>query len=414
MPNFFQKNFKNSNLKYIFLVVISIFFFGFGYLFGDLTNKNVFSKAAASDSPIMIPSVLSEVKYYLTNYFVSSKATSTLPTDEDLAYGMLKGYVNAYGDPYTQFFDPEESKQFEEDVKGSFGGIGAVIGYKDQIPAVISVMKDNPAEKAGVRDGDLIISVDGTFVQGMSVDEIVRLVRGEVGTTVTLGVLHKDETKTSEITITRGEIHTPILDTEIINDVFVIHFYSFTETSSIKFSQAMIEFLNSGKNKLIIDLRGNGGGYLESAIDIASFFLPSDKLIVIEKSGKGLPEKATYSKGFNYFANKNLKVAVLINEGSASASEIVAGALKDHGVATIIGEKSFGKGSVQQLIKLSDGSDLKFTVAKWYTPNGVNISESGIVPDILATSSSKVLLDEVGDPIDEQLNKAVKIIRNLK
>ena len=414
MPNFFQKNFKNSNLKYIFLVVISIFFFGFGYLFGDLTNKNVFSKAAASDSPIMIPSVLSEVKYYLTNYFVSSKATSTLPTDEDLAYGMLKGYVNAYGDPYTQFFDPEESKQFEEDVKGSFGGIGAVIGYKDQIPAVISVMKDNPAEKAGVRDGDLIISVDGTFVQGMSVDEIVRLVRGEVGTTVTLGVLHKDETKTSEITITRGEIHTPILDTEIINDVFVIHFYSFTETSSIKFSQAMIEFLNSGKNKLIIDLRGNGGGYLESAIDIASFFLPSDKLIVTEKSGKGLPEKATYSKGFNYFANKNLKVAVLINEGSASASEIVAGALKDHGVATIIGEKSFGKGSVQQLIKLSDGSDLKFTVAKWYTPNGVNISESGIVPDILATSSSKVLLDEAGDPIDEQLNKAVKIIRNLK
>lgn len=414
MPNFFQKNFKNSNLKYIFLVVIAVFFFGFGYLFGDLANKNVFSKASAADSPILIPSVLSEVKYYLSNYFVSWKASSTLPTDKDLAYGMLKGYVNSYGDPYTQFFDPEESKQFEEDVKGVFGGVGAVIGFKDGVPAIISVLKDNPAEKAGVRDGDLLFSVDDTFVQGMSVDEIVRMVRGDVGTTVKLGVLHKDETKTTEITIERAEINTPILDTEIINDVFVIHFYSFTETSSNKFNQAMLEFMNSGKDKLIIDLRGNGGGYLESAIDIASFFLPADKLIVVEKSGKGLPEKGTYSKGFNYFAGKNLKVVVLINEGSASASEIVAGALKDHGVAKIIGEKSFGKGSVQQLIKLSDGSDLKFTVAKWYTPSGVNISESGIVPDIIASSSAKVVLDKNGDPIDEQLNKTIEIIRNLK
>ncbi|MEA4910633.1 hypothetical protein SDC9_07882 [bioreactor metagenome] len=414
MSNFFQKNFNNSNLKYVFLVVIAIFFFGFGYLFGDLSNKNVFSKASASDSPILVPSVLNEVRHYLNNYFIPWKASSTLPTNEDLAYGMLKGYVNSYGDPYTQFFDPVESKQFEEDVKGSFGGVGAVIGFKDGIPAVISVLKDNPAEKAGVKDGDLIVSVDGTFVQGMSVDEIVRMVRGEIGTDVKMGVIHKDETKTSEVIITRAEINTPILDTETIDDVFIIHFYSFTETSSTKFNQAILEFANSRKNKLIIDLRGNGGGYLDSAIDIASFFLPSDKLIVVEKSGKSLPEKGTYSKGYNYFSNKKIKVAVLINEGSASASEIVAGALKDHGVATIVGEKSFGKGSVQQLIKLSDGSDLKLTVAKWYTPKGVNISESGITPDIVASSSAKIELDKKGNPVDTQLKKAVEIIKNLK
>lgn len=414
MNNFFQKNFNNSNLKYVFLVVIATFFFGFGYFFGDLSNKNIFNKASASDTPVTLPEVLNEVKYYLDNYFISWKASSTLPTNEDMAYGIVKGFVNSYGDPYTQFFDPEESKQFEEDVKGTFGGIGAVIGFKDGVPTVISVLKDNPAKEAGIRDGDYIISVDGTLVQGMSVDEIVRMVRGEIGTTVTLGVIHKDEVKTSDITITRGEISAPILDTETIDDVFVIHLYSFTETSSLKFNEALIKFANSGKNRLLIDLRGNGGGYLDSAINVSSFFLPADKLVVIEQGGKILPEKATYSKGFNYFAGKNIKIAVLIDGGSASASEIVAGALKDNGVATIIGEKSFGKGSVQNLIELSDGSDLKVTIAKWNTPNGVNISESGITPDIVASSSAKIELDKNGNPIDVQLNKAIEIIKTLK
>lgn len=414
MPNFFQKNFKNSNLKYIFLVVISIFFFGFGYLFGDLTNKNVFNKAAASDSPILVPKILEEVKYYLENNFISWKATSTLPTNEELAYGMIRGYVNTYGDPYTQFFDPAESKQFEEDVKGSFGGIGATIGYKDGNPVIMSVLKDTPAEKSGLAAGDILVSVDGEFMQGKSTDEVVRVVRGEIGTTVKLTVLHKDETIMTDISIVRAEINAPIIDTEKIDDIFIIHLYSFTETSAVKFEQALQDFARSGTNKLIIDLRGNGGGYLESAVNIASFFLPKDKLIVLEKGGKSVEDRNTYSKGFDYFRNSNIKVVVLIDGGSASASEIVAGALKDHRVATIVGEKSFGKGSVQQLIKLSDGSDIKVTVSKWYTPNGVNISESGITPDIVASSSPKVLLDEAGDPIDEQLNEAVKIIRNLK
>lgn len=411
MKNFSFKNFNNSNLKYIYLAVIAIFFFSFGYLFSNLSQKNTPFMAAASNSPILVPKILEEVRYYLENNFISWKATSTLPTEKDLAYGMIKGYVNTYGDPYTQFFDPAESKQFEEDVKGSFGGIGAMIGYKDGNPVIMSVLKDTPAERSGLQAGDILVSVDGEFMQGKSVDEVVRVVRGEIGTEVKLSVIHKEETKITDISIIRAEIKAPILDTEKINDVFIIHLYSFTENSAIKFEEALQEFARSGTNKLIIDLRGNGGGYLESAVNISSFFLSKDKLVVIEKGGKSVQDKNTYSKGFDYFRNSNIKVVVLIDGGSASAAEIVAGALKDNEVATIVGEKSFGKGSVQQLIKLSDGSDIKVTVAKWYTPKGVNISESGISPDIVASSSVKIELDKAGEPIDTQLNKAIEIIR---
>lgn len=414
MKNIFPKNFKNSNLKYIYLTVIAIFFFSFGYLFSNLSQKNTSFRVSASNTPILVPKILEEVRYYLENNFISWKATSTLPTEEDLAYGMVRGYVNTYGDPYTQFFDPAESKQFEEDVKGSFGGIGAMIGYKDGNPVIMSVLKDTPAEKSGLLAGDILVSVNDEFMQGKSVDEVIRVVRGEIGTTVNLSVIHKDESSVTDISIVRAEINAPIIDTERINDVFIIHLYSFTETSAVKFEQALHEFARSGTNKLIIDLRGNGGGYLESAVNIASFFLPKDKVIVLEKGGKNVEDKNTYSKGFDYFRNSNIKLVVLINGGSASASEIVAGALKDNDIATVIGEKSFGKGSVQQLIKLSDGSDIKVTVAKWYTPKGVNISESGIEPDIVATSSSKVELDKNGEIIDVQLNKAIEILKNLK
>lgn len=414
MKNYFYKHF-NTRLKYVYIGVIAVFFFALGYVFANFSTgpSRIFSSAAASDTPIELPKILEEVKKVLDNNFISWKASSTLPTAEDLSYGMIKGYVDSYKDPYTEFFTPSESKQFEENIKGSFGGIGAYIGYKDSNSVIISTIKDSPAEKAGIKSGDVIISVNGSSTQGMSSDAVVGLVRGEIGSKVILEVLHKEEAKTSKINITRQEIKIPILDTETKGDVFIIHFYSFTADSATKFESALQEFLKSGKSKLIIDLRGNGGGYLDSAVDISSFFLPADKVIVTEKSSKNGSDQQNYSKGFNYF-NSNLKLVVLIDGGSASASEILAGALKDNGIATIVGEKSFGKGSVQQLIKLSDGSDIKVTVAKWFTPNGVNISENGIVPDIVATSSVPLKTDKDGKTIDTQLLKAIDIINNLK
>ena len=414
--NPFKNAFKNGTerVKYVYIAVIAVFFFGFGYVFANITPSriNLFSPAIASSGTIAIPSILSEVQNILDKDFITWRASSTLPTTKDLNYGIVKGYVEAYNDPYTQFFTSEESKQFESNIKGSFGGIGAYIGYKDGYTVIISTIKDSPAEKAGVKAGDIIVSVDATSTRGMSSDAVVAYVRGDIGTNVVLEVLHKNDSKTTKIKITRAKI--PILDTEIKGDVFVIHFYSFTEDSASKFQEALKKFSDSGKSRLIVDLRGNGGGYLDSAINIASFFLPKDKLIVSEKNSKLGDGKKHYSLGYDFFNHNVLKLGVLIDGGSASASEILAGALKDNGVATIIGEKSFGKGSVQQLIKLSDGSDLKVTVAKWFTPNGINISESGINPDAVATSSEVTKLDTAGKLIDEQLNKAVDVVSKMK
>ena len=416
--NPFKNAFKNGTerVKYVYIAVIAVFFFGFGYVFANITPSriNLFSPAIASSGTIAIPSILSEVQNILDKDFIAWRASSTLPTTKDLNYGIVKGYVEAYNDPYTQFFTPEESKQFESNIKGSFGGIGAYIGYKDGYTVIISTIKDSPAEKAGVKAGDIIVSVDATSTRGMSSDAVVAYVRGDIGTNVVLEVLHKNDSKTTKIKITRAKVEIPILDTEIKGDVFVIHFYSFTEDSASKFQEALKKFSDSGKSRLIVDLRGNGGGYLDSAINIASFFLPKDKLIVSEKNSKLGDGKKHYSLGYDFFNHNVLKLGVLIDGGSASASEILAGALKDNGVATIIGEKSFGKGSVQQLIKLSDGSDLKVTVAKWFTPNGINISESGINPDAVATSSEVAKLDTAGKLIDEQLNKAVDVVSKMK
>ncbi len=416
--NPFKNVFKNTTerVKYTYIAVIAIFFFIFGYMFANISKSRItlFSPASASSGIIAMPSILSEVQNILDQNFISWKASSTLPTTQELSYGIVKGYVESYKDPYTEFFTPQESKQFEGNIKGSFGGIGAYLGYKDGYTVIISTIKNSPAEQAGIKAGDIIISVDATSTRSMSSDAVVSYVRGDIGTDVVLEVLHKNESKTSKIKITRAKVDIPILDTEVKEDVFIIHFYSFTENSASRFQDALKKFADSGKTKLLIDLRGNGGGYLESAINIASFFLSKDKVIVSERSSKNVEDKKNYSLGYDFFDHKILKLGVLIDEGSASASEILAGALKDNGVATIIGEKSFGKGSVQQLIKLSDGSDIKVTVAKWFTPNGVNISESGILPDVAATSSPVAKFDKAGKIIDDQLYKAVNIISNLK
>lgn len=418
LKNPFKNAFEidSEKVKYAYIVIIAIFFFIFGYMFAHITPSRItlFSPASASSGTIAIPPILLEVQNILDQDFISWKASSTAPTIQDLNYGIIKGYVESYNDPYTQFFTPQESKQFEGNIKGSFGGIGAYIGYKDGYTVIISTIKNSPAERAGVKGGDIIVSVDATTTRGLSSDAVVSYVRGDIGTEVTLGVLHKNESKIVKIKITRAKVDVPILDTEVKGDIFVIHFYSFTEDSASKFQDALKKFSDSGKTRLIIDLRGNGGGYLDSAINIASFFLPKDKVVVSEKNSKLGDDKKDYSLGYDFFDHKILKLGVLIDGGSASASEILAGALKDNGVATVIGEKSFGKGSVQQLIKLSDGSDIKVTVAKWFTPNGINISESGILPDVIATSSEVAKFDKAGKLIDVQLDKAVDIVSNLK
>ena len=415
MKNFFKNNSKKLKKYYIFFVA-TIFFIG-GFWFSTLinqTNKIFTSASAQNTNTFSLPNVLDEVKNILDKNFISWKSSSTLPTLKDFNYGLIKGYVSAYNDPYTEYFTPKESKNFEESIKGSFGGIGAYVSYKDKNIVIQSVIKNTPAEKGGLKSGDVLISVNGTSVLGKSVDEAVNLIRGEIGTNVEVEIFNKDDLKTKKIKLTRALIEIPIIETEIKNNVFVIHFNSFTQDSQIKFKSALQDFINSNKKDLIIDLRGNGGGYLDSAIDIASYFLPKDKIIVVEKNSINKEDLSHYSFGYDLLKDKKYKIIVLTDGGSASASEILAGALKDNGVAKIIGEKTFGKGSVQQLIKLSDGSDLKVTVAKWYTPNGINISETGISPDIWASTTSTTTKDKDGKVLDLQLLETIKILKKIK
>lgn len=326
--------------------------------------------------------------------------------DQDRVWGAISGLASSLGDPYTVFFPPKENKSFKEEIAGSFGGIGAEVGMKDEILTIIAPLKDTPAWKAGIKSGDKIIRIDETSTSDMTVDKAIELIRGPEGTTVKLVVLRPGENKTREFVVTRGKIQIPTIDTEIRDDgIFVIKFYSFSENSVNLFREALIKFIDSKSNKLILDLRSNPGGYLDSAINIGSWFIDEGKTILSEDSQAGGKPKIYRSRGPRLFSDK-LSFVVLVDGGSASASEILAGALKEYKIATIVGEQTFGKGSVQELVKITEDTSLKVTVANWFTPNGVSISKEGITPDVKVPFTQKDF-DAKRDP---QMDKAVEIL----
>lgn len=328
-------------------------------------------------------------------------------SDQDRIWGAIEGLASSLNDPYTIFLPPEDNKTFNEEIAGSFEGIGAEIDIRDDILTVVAPLKNTPSFKSGLKAGDKILKIDDVITNDMSIDEAISLIRGQKGTTVTLTILRAEEKDTRQISIVRDKIDVPALETKLIEDnIFVISFYSFSEKATILFRNAMIEFLSSGSTKLIIDLRGNPGGYLDSAIDIASLFIDEGKPVVGESFGDGKETKIYRSHGPKLF-NKDLSLVVLVDEGSASASEILAGALKEYGVGVLVGEKTFGKGSVQELIKITPETSLKVTVANWLTPNGISISLQGLEPDIKVPYTNK----DFEEGIDPQMNKAVEILK---
>lgn len=314
-----------------------------------------------------------------TNYVITH-ASSTLPTHTQRLYGAISGLATAYDDPYTVFFPPEEAKAFADNISGSFAGVGMEIDVKDGVLTVVAPLKGTPAEAAGIKTGDQIATIDGKSTDGLSTEKAVTKIRGPIGTTVSFTIIRGG--KALDIKVVRDTIQVPqtkdTLDTE--SDVYTIALYEFTSNSAALFSQAFGRFKTSGSKKLVVDLRGNPGGYLDAAVDIASHFLPKGSTVVTEDfDGKEVNQVHT-SLGYNDVPT-GTKVVVLIDGGSASASEIFAGALQDTRTATIIGTKSFGKGSVQTLIDL-DGGSLKITVARWITPAGHWIMSNGVTPDI--------------------------------
>lgn len=325
-------------------------------------------------------------------------------SNQEKIWGAISGLTASMQDPYSYFMPPKEKKLFEQDVAGSFGGVGMQIGLKDDVATVIAPMKDSPAERAGIKTGDKIISVDDALATEMTMDSVLFKIRGEVGSKVKLKLLHLDSKEPYEVTITREEIKAPTIETEKKDGVFIIRLFSFTQTASELFRDALKQFSESGTTKLIIDLRGNPGGYLETSVDIASWFLPEGKVVVEEK---GRTEHQVYRSLGHYTFSKDYKIVVLVDGGSASASEILAGALKQHGVATLIGTKTFGKGSVQELIPITKDTSLKLTIARWIMPDGTTLTDGGIDPDIVVELSK----DDVAKKNDVQLQKAIEFLK---
>lgn len=331
------------------------------------------------------------------------------PGDVEKVYAATAGMVNAFGDPHTVFLSPQDTEIFEGDVSGEFGGVGMEVGMRDDVITVVAPLKDSPADKAGVMPGDIIYQVDGEDVYNKSVDEVVSSIRGEIDTPVLLGLVREGESDLVEISIIRDTISIPVLDYELRDDdIFVISFYSFTRNAFSHFSEAMFELRqNAEQDKvkgLVIDLRSNPGGYLNVANDITSMFLPEGTPILREK-GLGDDEKVYRSTGLRLM-DENIPIVILVNGGSASASEILAGALSEHDRATVVGTQTFGKGSVQEFLRLRDGSSLKVTVAKWFTPDGVSIDEKGITPDV----EVEVTREDIENERDLQIDKAIQIL----
>jgi len=348
---------------------------------------------------------LIEEKYVMPN----PKLDTEPATSQDKVYGAIKGLVDSLGDPNSVFFLPPEAEMFEAEISGNFEGVGMEVGVRDDVLTVISPLKGTPAELAGVKAGDKIFQIDEHITTGMSVDEAVSLIRGKQGTSVTLILIREGLEEPLKIKITRGSIAIPTIDSKWIGNTFVISLYNFSANSADLFRGELRKFIQQKKknSKLIIDLRGNPGGFLEASVDIASWFLPAGKVIVKEDFAGKREEIIHRSKGFNVFP-KDLKMAILINGGSASASEIVAGALQDHGIAKLVGTQSFGKGSVQELISVSADTSVKITVARWLTPLGHSISQNGLTPDYVVELDKEVVLKEGEDPVME---KALEVLK---
>ncbi len=328
-------------------------------------------------------------------------------TDQDRVWGAIQGLASASGDPYTTFFNPEDNKMFKSEIKGSFGGIGAEVSIKDKVLTIVAPLKDTPSYKAGIKKGDKILKIDKTSTTDMSIDKAISLMRGEKGTTITLTLLHQGELETHELKIVRDTIEIPTIESESLPDgISLIKFYSFSENSDNLFAKALDKFIKSGNHKLILDLRGNPGGYLDIAVNIGSWFINEGDVIVSEDFGSSHKPEYYRSHGPRIF-NDKLQFVVLVDGGSASASEILAGALREHHIATLVGEKTFGKGSVQELLDITPETSLKVTVAKWLTPNGISISQAGLEPDIKIPFTIKDY-DAKRDP---QMDKAVEILK---
>lgn len=416
---------KKSTRIVSYLLIFGIVFFSGWEAASYYHNKTVLASGGTQQevpSPVAALSSLLSPASDLTGdqpadlslYWNVWKLVSDLYVDDKaldkqtMIYGSIKGMVSSLNDPYTVFMTPDETKDFDDSLNGTLEGIGAELTVKDQVLVVISPLKNSPAEKAGLLPGDVVYKIDGTITSDMTLFDAITKIRGAKGTKVTLTILRKGKNEPIDIAITRDAVTVDSVNMEDKgNGIFYIAINQFSENTKTEFDDAVHKILLKEPKGVILDLRYNGGGYLDSSVDILSDFLKG-KVAAVTIKRRDSKDNETMNVTGNALLG-DVPLVVLVNKGSASASEIVAGAIQDHKRGVVMGEQSFGKGSVQEVDKLPDGSSLRITIAKWYTPNDKNISEVGITPDIIVPLTEK----DAEAKKDPQLDAAMKYLGGL-
>lgn len=393
---------KNKK-SFIISVFIAFLLFSGGYVLG-------YERALPTGG--ILPQITNKFAQKVVDFGIFWKTWDTVTDKFDgdidpqkLLYGAISGMVQATGDPYTEFFTPEEAKQFEDELAGTFSGIGAEIGIKNDKLTIIAPLPGTPAEKAGLKAGDYIKKINDEATTGMPVDTAVMKIRGQEGTEVKLLISRGDSEQ--EFKIKREKIDVKSVEYSIDNDILKITVSRFDDSTAKLIREAEAAGIEKNVKGVVLDLRNNPGGLLDSSIDVASEFIEKGT-IVTEKQQKRGKNRSYKASGNGKMTDKNkYPLVVLVNKGSASASEIVAGAIHDNGRGQLIGEKTFGKGSVQEVEKLPDGSELKVTVAHWYTPKDINISKEGIAPDVAVELTDA----DFNSNRDPQMDKAMELLR---
>jgi len=416
---------KSANpLQYIIFFIIT---FAFGWFAAGLNTEHSV-EAQKDDIEAYVFEFKKEVDldlYWIVWKELTEKYYEQELLDEgSMIYGSIKGMVDSLNDPYTVFMTPQESEEFTSSLDGTLEGIGAELTVEDQQLIIVAPLRKSPAEKAGLLPGDIIYKIEGELAAEMNLIDAIMNIRGEKGTTVTLTIIRKTVTEPFDVSIVRDSIDIESVTVEEIDgDIVYLSVNQFNDKTKDEFGKAISEMILSEPNGLIVDLRYNGGGYLDIAVDLLSYLLPSKTLAVTLKetvdssssTSTTITSKSDSKTSTNkYYTNGNPKVldvplVVIVNESSASASEIVAGAIQDHQRGIVFGNQSFGKGTVQEVETFLDGSSIRLTVAKWFTPDGRDIDKNGITPDIIVDITEEDIINKY----DAQKEAAIEYLNNL-
>jgi len=412
LHEFEDKRHQGSRRLFLATIGLAVFVAGIGLGFFAGSTKDSYAGISYEEAQQLLDDDLlqdpaqskaSFEQFWRVWTLVQRKYVNQPVSDDQLLYGAIGGIVEGLDDPYSVFFPPEDSAAFLDEINGNFQGIGAEVGVKNELLTIIAPLPDSPAEKAGLQAGDHVVLIDGLDTSGMSLDAAVSHIRGEQGTVVTLLIERAGNDDLIEVSVTRDVIHVESVQTETVtvdgNDIVHLKLTAFNSDTAAAFDEAVNEMLLQQPDGIILDMRNNAGGFLTAAIDIASHFLAPGEIVVYEESGTSGEKSYEASKTQSL---AGIPVVVLINRGSASAAEILAGALQDHDQAVVMGTESFGKGTVQDLQTFDDGSSLKLTVARWLTPDRHLIDKKGIQPDYYMDRTA----EDYSADVDPQLDLA--------